>query len=124
MKFSKGFSSFNRILGEKEEIKVKALTCLISACIGCCMNADFTHTNLQSFFENDMVKTEIRSNNVDQNQDEIWDYRNCFKNYKNCAYYVDEDQNGICDYCLNHEDLANKSCTHKHTEHRAHSNYR
>ena len=71
-----------------------------------------------------MVKTEIRSNNVDQNQDEIWDYRNCFENYKNCAYYVDEDQNGICDYCLNHEHLANKSCTHKHTEHRAHSNYR
>ena len=56
--------------------------------------------------ENDMVKTEIRSNNLDQNQDEIWDYRNCFENYKNCAHYVDEDQNGICDYCLNHEDLA------------------
>lgn len=75
---------------------MKALTCLISACIGCCMNADFTHTNLQSFFEN----------------------------YKNCAHYVDEDQNGICDYCLNHEDLADKSCTHKQAEHRAHSNYR
>lgn len=74
-KFLKGFPSFNRIKGEKDEMRMKELTLLIGTCISCCMSAGFTNTNLQPIFENDMVRMNVQLNTLDGNQDGICDYQ-------------------------------------------------
>ena len=102
---------------------MKELTLLIGTCISCCMSAGFTNTNLQPIFENDMVRMNVQLNTLDGNQDGICDYQDghyfCLdKDHKNCIFYEDDDQNGICDHCQRKESSANVSRAQKHVKHR------